>query len=70
MEVYVLDSLLRRSEVIDRFESLIWTERWASWGDFELAIRSTYGSRGLLRKGTQLAMNQSDRVMTDRKSVV
>ena len=64
MEVYVLDSLLRRSEVIDRFESLIWTERWASWGDFELAIRSTYGSRGLLRKGTQLAMNQSDRVMT------
>lgn len=64
MEVYILDGLLRRSEVIDRFESLIWTERWASWGDFELAIRSTNESRSFLRKGTQLAMNQSDRMMT------
>lgn len=64
MEVYVLDSLLRRSEIIDRFESLIWTERWASWGDFNLTIRSTYQSRNLLQTGTRLAMNLSDRMMT------
>lgn len=63
MEVYILDSLLRRVEVIDRFESLIWTERWASWGDFELKIRSTFESRSQLKTGVQLAMNRSLRVM-------
>lgn len=63
MEVYILDVLLRRVEVIDRFESLIWTERWASWGDFELTIHSTSANRSLLKAGAQLAMNLSYRVM-------
>ena len=64
MEVYVLDSLLRRTEVVDRFESLIWTERFSDVGDFELDIKSTPGSRGLFQAGTQLAINSSYRVMT------
>lgn len=64
MEIYTLDALLRRTEVLDRFESLIWTERWAEWGDFELTTRSTYESRSLLATGTRLAMNRSKRLMT------
>lgn len=64
MEVYTLDPLLRRTEVIDRFESLIWTERWLPAGDFELAIRSTYENRNLLTEGTMLALDRSHRVMT------
>ena len=64
MEVYILDSLLRRERVIDRFESLIWTERFAAFGDCELTIRSTLESRSLLKPGVQLAMNESYRVMT------
>lgn len=64
MEVYILDDLLRRVEVIDRFESLIWTERWASWGDIEMSIRSTFESRSLLKSGVQLALDRSYRVMT------
>lgn len=64
MEVYILDSLLRRERVIDRFESLIWTERFSSHGDFEMVIRSTLESRSLLTAGTRLAMNESHRVMT------
>lgn len=63
MELYTLDPLLRRTEVIDRFNSLIWTERWAGWGDFELNIQSTYESRSVLTSGTLLAMNMSNRVM-------
>lgn len=63
MEVYILDSLLRRSEVIDKFESLIWTERFASWGDFELHIFSTPEKRRLLPAGTLLSMSESYRVM-------
>lgn len=64
MEVYTLDSLLRRMEVIDRFESCIWTERWAGWGDFEIDIESTFRSRSLLQNGVQLAHSESNRVMT------
>lgn len=48
MEIYTLDSLFRRIDVIDNFQSLIWTERWAGWGDFELSIRSTPASRSML----------------------
>jgi hypothetical protein len=64
MEVYTLDELLRRTEVIDSFESCIWTERWAGWGDFEISIESNFRSRSLLQNGVQLAHSESNRVMT------
>lgn len=64
MEVYPLDSLLRRTAVVDVFESLIWTERFYTAGDFELDIHSTPATRSLLSAGTQLAINSSMYVMT------
>lgn len=64
MELYILDSLFRRTAVIDQFESLIWTERFSEWGDFNLTVFSTPEMRRLLPAGTRLAMNQSYRVMT------
>lgn len=64
MELYTLDPLLRRENVIDRFESLIWTERFQEAGDFQLNIFSTNTTRNLLKAGTYLAMNESHRVMT------
>lgn len=64
MEVYILDSLLRREEVVDKFESLIWTERYAEIGDFDLTIQSTRASRMQFTAGTRLAVNTSYRVMT------
>lgn len=64
MEVYTLDSLFRRTEVVDRFESLVWTERWSDIGDFELLLQSTRGNRQLFKTGTRLAINESKRVMT------
>lgn len=63
MEVYPLDPLLRRTEVIDDFESLIWTERFSKWGDFQLQTRPTAAARTLLAEGTKLASNRSLRVM-------
>lgn len=63
MEVYTLDSLFRREQVIDRFESLIWVERYKDLGDFELVLHSTLESRSRLRAGTHLAMNASHYVM-------
>lgn len=64
MELYTLDSTLRRAAVIDQFESMIWTERYSAWGDFELRIISTPDTRRLLPAGTRLAMSDSYRVMT------
>lgn len=63
MEVYILDSLLRREQVVDTFESLIWTERWQEIGDFEIQMASTLASRSQFIPGTRLAMNDSKRVM-------
>lgn len=63
MEVYILDSLYRRSDVIDRYESLIWTERVSSAGDFELKLNSTLENRNLFREGVKLAILPSYRVM-------
>lgn len=63
MELYPLDALFRRVDVIDKFNSLIWTERFKASGDFELDINSTRQSRTQLKVGTLLAMNESFRVM-------
>jgi hypothetical protein len=63
MEIYTLDNLLRRTEVVDQFESLIWTERFNSAGDFELVLPSTPSYRELIKPGTWLALNESFRCM-------
>jgi hypothetical protein len=63
MEIYTLDSLLRRQFVHDKFESLIWTERFKQYGDFQLDTFSTVENRSLFTPGTLLAMNNSRYVM-------
>jgi hypothetical protein len=63
MEVYTLDPLLRRDEIVDQFESLIWTERFNKAGDFEMVIRSTPDTRRIFKNGLLLACNLSHRVM-------
>jgi hypothetical protein len=64
MELYVLDSTFRRVEVIDKFESLIWTERFQDYGDFELSLYSNPSVRTLLTAGTHVFINKSNRIMT------
>jgi ReqiPepy6 Gp37-like protein len=63
MELYTLDSLLRRTDLLDSHESLIWTDRYKQYGDFELSIASTFRTRGLLRVDVLLATDVSRRVM-------
>lgn len=64
MEVYILDSLNRPVEVVDKFESLIWTERFSAWGDFELKVHSTLENRNRFTEGLQIVITESYRVMT------
>jgi hypothetical protein len=63
MELYVLDNEFRRTEVIDKFESLVWTERFQSYGDFELYIYPTQKVKNLIIQGTRLICNKSNRIM-------
>ncbi len=63
MEVYILDSLLRRVRVVDKFKSMLWTERFKGVGDFTLDCPSTQANRSLFTAGTNLAQNSSYRVM-------
>ena len=64
MEVYILDSLNRRVDVADKFESLIWTERMAAFGDFKFRVPSSLQNRTRFIPGVRLAINGSYRLMT------
>lgn len=64
MDLYVLDDQLRRIQVVDTFESFIWTERFSEYGDFQLVIESTAPTRKVLTIGTHVAIETSYRVMT------
>jgi hypothetical protein len=67
MELLILDALLRPIDVVDEFVSVIWTERFAELGDFELVVPSTTANRKRLDAGTILAINESKRLMRVRK---
>jgi hypothetical protein len=63
VDIYILDPLLRRDTLVDRFISCIWTERFAAFGDFELVLDSTQANRRLFITGALLACNESNYVM-------
>lgn len=63
MEVYILDSLHRNTAVVDNYESLIWTERFSAYGDFELKLQSTLSNRTQLQAGLWISTEVSYRIM-------
>ena len=38
MTLYILNAEFNAQSIIEKYESLIWTERWQEEGDFELHI--------------------------------
>ena len=63
MELYTLDGLLRRTEIVEGFESFIWTERYSDIGRLSIVTPSTQQFRNLLPNGTFLGLSESRRVM-------
>jgi hypothetical protein len=63
MDLYVLDDQLRRIDIYDDYISLIWTERFNDVGDLTLKTNNNYRNRQGLTNGTQLALNESRRIM-------
>lgn len=63
MDVFILTENLVRETILDSYFSMIWSERVASYGDFELAVPNTPDMKRLLAVGTMLGINESKRVM-------
>lgn len=63
MELYTLDGLLRRTEIVEGFESFIWTERYSDLGEMQIVLPATQQNRNLLPSGTYLGLSESRRVM-------
>jgi len=64
MELYTLDGLLRRTELVEGFESYIWTERYSDLGEIQIVTPSTTQFRNLLVSGTYLGHSESKRIMS------
>lgn len=64
MEWYTLDENLSRDSLIENFRSLIWTERYNSWGDFQILIDSTSATRNKYKPGVRIGKKDSYCVMT------
>jgi Siphovirus ReqiPepy6 Gp37-like protein len=64
MEWYTLDSEnLWAVEEIEDFETIIWSERYSSFGDFVIVTKSTFENRTLLKPGTWIGMRGSHYTM-------
>jgi len=63
MQLHVLDEYFRRKTLIDKFESMIWAERFTDIGDFELVIISNVKNRAQFIPGAKLGLDASQRVM-------
>lgn len=63
MELYTLDGLLRRTELIEGYESFIWAERYTDIGNLQIVTPSTQQHRNLLSNGTFVGLSESRRVM-------
>lgn len=63
MELIVLDADLTPIHVLDSFESLIWTERYSEYGDFEICANVSDRVMDILKPNRYLWLNGSDQLM-------
>lgn len=69
MEWYLYDDSLRRDSVIEGYESLIWTERYTAWGEFQIITASTPDSKNFYKIGTRIGRQGSPRIMRIESAV-
>lgn len=67
MELLVLDKNFIAQKVIDGYESLIWTDRYNQYGDFELYIPMDMGLLEHLKRGNYLIQRDSNHGMIVEK---
>lgn len=64
MLVYILDPMtLEKTDVLDDFESLVWTERFVDPGDVKIVMGATHNNAARLRPGNMLLHEDSNEPM-------
>jgi hypothetical protein len=63
MDLYTLNSGFVRQELVDRFTSVVWAERYITPGDITLVVDATAAMISLLSEGTFLSLAGSKEVM-------
>lgn len=63
MEPIILNKNLEIIHILDSFESFIWTERYAGYGDFELYVRASEEILNILQPDYYVCLRETDRVM-------
>lgn len=63
MDIYVLNKSFQTIGIIDIFESMIWTDRYYGFGDFELYTSVDVNLLSLLQVDNYLKIKDSDRLM-------
>ena len=67
MDLYILNKNFEKIGLIDTYESVIWTTRYYTYGDFELYIPASTDNIKLLTAGNYLFRNDSDTTMIIEK---
>lgn len=70
MEVWTLNTKFESDSVIDEFESLIWTDRYNAYGDFELYLVMDTSLLNKLQLGYYLYLAESTHVMIVEKILI
>lgn len=63
MDIWVLDTKFEAVDILDTYESLIWTDRYATYGDFEIYAAASLKILNLLKKEYYLWNPNSEHVM-------
>ena len=61
--LYTLDSNFRNDRLVEKYESLIWTERWQTEGDFELVMYEQDAANAQLNVNKWLGMSETHQIM-------
>lgn len=63
MDITVLNTDFQAVAIIDEYESLIWTDRYDSYGDFELVLPMNVGLLDILKEDYYLRIKDSEHCM-------
>ncbi len=67
MDVLVFDTSFNEIGIADVYDSLIWTDRYNEYGDFEICTAATYDMVSLFKQNYYLKLNSSEHVMIIEK---
>lgn len=59
MEYYTLTDTLQQNELIQGFQSIIWTERYFTPGEFQIVTKSSFNARSQFAVGTRITREGS-----------